>query len=438
MQLHLLLLPVIVLLILTMVLRSPFHWILLADLLFVVFPGNWSVGGVDFDPSDIVLAGIAARLLWRRRERRHVLGRRVPYLKIWILIGVLMSISYLTVPITQGHLTDPLRITYQLYRYCWKPILYYPLAFLLLSDLRRIKSALLMVVLASDLCALLAMPEGLAGVRATGPFRSGNALGAALMPSLLICVASFFSQTTRARFLFFLLSLALLGRAFLYSGSRGAFAGLVVAAAWLVWRTFKSRGLRPRLRRLVVIAAIGTLGLLLIKPDLFERPTVSRMLSTTRGVEESTLKWRMEERWPHFWNIALEHPWLGTGRVVDPTLGTAATGHTPHNGYLALAVKYGFPVLTLYLLISVLAFRDGLRSISDQRDPSRQLLGTLTSACLAGLLIHNVVDSLFVVPFTLDLYWMLVAMAAMVARTSARGGLARSSPGRAPRLKAAT
>jgi O-antigen ligase len=219
---------------------------------------------------------------------------------------------------------------------------------------------------------------------------------------------------SRARLAFFVLSLAVLGRTFLYSGSRGAFAGLVVGTVGLVWWTFSSRHFRPQLRRLGIVAAVALVGVLVVKPDLFERPNVSRMLSASQGAEVSTFRWRLEERWPHFWKKTLEHPWIGTGDYVDQTLGPRA--NTPHNGYLALAVKSGLPAVALYLLMGIFGIRDGLRATRRRREPLAQIFGALATAGLLGLLTHNIVDNILMVFFTRDLFWLLVGFAVIAAR----------------------
>jgi hypothetical protein len=405
--------------------RLPLHWMLLLQLQFVALPGQWEVAGVKFGPSDLLLAGIAVALYRARRKGGAELRHRIPYFKIWLLLGIVLSISYLVVPVNRGNLTDPVRIVYQLYRYCWKPIIYYPLAIILLGDVKRLKTALFMVVVAGDLCALLALPDGFAGDRASGPFKSGNALGAALTIPILTCLAALLYLRSNVHLAFFALSLALLGRAYLYSGSRGAFAGLIVACVCLVGWTYSSRSFRPRMRRLAVVAAVALVGLLVVKPDLFQRPNVRRMLSASQGSEVSTLRWRLEDRWPHFWNKSLEHPWVGTGDYVDQTLGPRA--NTPHNGYLALAVKSGWPAVALYLLLSGLAIRQGLRAVRRRRDPLPQIVGALAIGGMLGILTHNVVDNIFMVTFTRDVFWMLAGFAVIAARLQTEVVPARSS-----------
>lgn len=392
-------------------LAAPLYSLLIADLLLGAWPVGWELGGVLLDPTDLVLASLLAGLLLRGRLCRPP---QVPYLGLWLLLGVLLCVSYLAAPTSQGNLTGPLRITYQLYRYCWKPILFYPLAAVLLCRRDRLRVTWVAIVIAGDLFALQGLPDGYAGLRASGPFRTANELGAVLVVPILTALGLLLIRPSRRSWLLALASLPVLLRAFLFTGSRGAFAAVLVATGLMLGLLFKAPGVRPRIWRLALGSAVLGLLLMVAKPGLTQRPNVKRFLTLSQGTEASTFRWRIEERWPHFWRIAIASPWLGTGTIVDPGLSDRA--NTPHNGYLALAVKLGFPTLALYLAFGAAALGNSMRLRRIRGDPRLSAFGALNAAVVVALLVHNLVDSTILMPFIAKLFWLHTAFAAVAAR----------------------
>lgn len=399
---------------LALALAAPLYSLLIADLLLGTWPVGWEVGGVLLDPADLVLVSLLLGLVLRGRLSWPL---QVPYLRLWLLLGVALSAAYVTSPLSQEYLTNPVRIAYQLYRYCWRPILFYPLTALLLCRRDRFQIALVVIVLTGDLCALQGLPDGYAGLRASGPFGTANELGAALVVPIVAALALLLIRPSRKTWLLALASLPLLLRTFLFTGSRGAFAGVLVGMALMLGFLLRSPALRPRIARLALAAAGLGLVLAVVKPGLSQRPNVQRLLTLSEGAEASTFQWRIEERWPHFWRIAVAHPWLGTGTIVDPSLGDRA--NTPHNGYLAIAVQSGFPALALYLIFAITAVANSLRLRQVRGDPRLSALGVANAAALVALLAHSVVDSTLLMPFVSKLFWLHTAFAAVALRQPA-------------------
>src|SRR5437660_6848044 len=100
-------------------------------------------------------------------------------------------------------------------------------------------------------------------------------------------------------------------------------------------------------------------------PDLRSRPALQRRLSVS--TEDGNLQWRLKERWPYFWAKALKRPWLGWGTDVDFSLGENT--NTSHNGFLALAVKQGFPAALVFVALMLLGLRDGIRTYRSAESP---------------------------------------------------------------------
>lgn len=464
--------------ILALALTAPLHYLLVLDLVLVVFPGQWLVSGVSFDVTDLIMAGIAlgvvAQPTMRRKALRwrtpssqfwlflgvigslacislllvdllsrffprewyvfqgnfdfghlvslgialwlvvEVLRWKIPYVKLWTLLAVLVSLAYAYAPINSAQLTSPLAVTYQLYRYCWRPILFYPLACVLLDDRGKLLLAVRAIVICGAMCSVLAFSQGYAGVEVTGPFRTKNLLGGALIMPFVLSCAGLFDQGSRLGRGLSGICFLLMARGLLFSGSRGAFVAVFGSMAFLMpWLLSTSYG-RSRTARLVITGTALALGVLALKPDLLERPNVQHLLTASRGTEADTMRWRMEERWPHFWQQALDNFWLGTGTDVDPDVGEDAT--TPHNGYLGVAVVSGIPSLAITVVFAVFGVINGLRVFRRSHDHLERLTAIAAAAAIVGLLIHNIVDETFRLPFAMNVFWILSAIAVTLAR----------------------
>jgi len=411
-QLQPYLLAVFVPLVVLLVMRYPLHVMLLANILLVAVPGEWQIAGLRFGPGDLMLLAILGNLATTGQIAG--LWRNLPFRWPWLGLVLLTSVSYLAAPINQIYLTDPVRIVYQLFRYAWKLLLFYPMASLLLADDRPMMRFRMTVVAAGAIVSVQAALEGYAGLRANGPFIGANALGGALLIPLLLSWASVLQGGSRRWVLAHLAAFALCVRGLLFSGSRGAFVASIVGLSCLTWWLRADPGARRRVGRLVVATPFLVLALFLVKPDLLERPTIQRMMSASEGTEASTFEWRMEERWPYFWNRALERPLVGWGTSVDQSLGRR--GNTPHNGYLGLAVTRGFPALALFLVFVAIGIRQGLKVRRRAGPADRRVVGAVCAAIMMALLIHDITDEIFEIPFVEKLTWCLLAITVRISR----------------------
>ena len=168
---------------------APFYLLLCWDLLLSIFQGFWTLGGTRIDYTDVIVGCLGFAIVLRGRFDRQ--GTKIPYLVPWLLLGIFLSLAYLVAPQNQRNLTDPVRIGYQLYRYCWKPLLYYPLAMVFLRDASKIRIAFFTMVVGFDLCAFNAIQQGFQGYSAApGPFGHGNAFASILVTPFILCFAS--------------------------------------------------------------------------------------------------------------------------------------------------------------------------------------------------------------------------------------------------------
>jgi O-antigen ligase len=392
----------------------PLWWLIPFDLLQIHYFGGWALGTLRVGPGDLMAVLVMAGLLLRG-DFRFSLLRRLEWMGPWLALALLFSISYVLAPVNQRSLTGAERYLYQLFVYCWRPLLFYPFCLLLLRSPKRAYIALYCALFAALSAAIEAIFQGYAGVSsAPGPFRTGNQLGGVLIMPMVIAVAGALLPRDRRQLLISLASIAILGRAYLFCGSRGgqmaALGGCAFFAIMLMTRHLGRR----RLQTLAPFAAILFVALLPAIPILMERPTVAHALTVTEGSKASTMQWRMQERWPHFWAIAVANPLFGIGTAVDTSLGDKA--NTPHNGFLSMLVTYGFPAFFLILFFAGRGIRNGLALYQRAPNADHRAFGLTLAASIIGILIHQMVEVTLTAPFTFKLFWMVIALSELALR----------------------
>jgi len=222
--------------------------------------------------------------------------------------------------------------------------------------------------------------------------------------------------------------LLIMARALMLTSSRGgyvAFLASFLPIAFLV----------PR-RRIATAGAAALIALafvLVVKTDLLEKPRVRRLLTLTAPSEVANLQWR-QEQWGFFFDRIGERPVLGTGSDIDQSLLEMDRLGTAHNVFLALALKSGWPMAGLWVILfgvlGVLAARRSLET--GPGDEARGLwLGIL--GCLTAAAVHGMVEASLLLPQSQHLFWILAAAAAAAAAAPSMsaspgptaGGLAR-------------
>ncbi len=397
---------------LVLILVAPLYSLLLLDLLLAPVQRHTELAGVLLDQTDLIFALLALGWVLRSRLGVREMRAQVPYFWLWVTLGGLLSLVYLTAPINQPYLTAFHRAVYQVYRASWKPILYFPLAAILLNTLGRSQLAVATVVLAGDFCSLYAIPQGYEGFRAGGPFPTGNTLGAVLIVPFVAAFAKLvFPHTIRQRW-FYGGSLLLCGRALLFARSRGAFAGVLAGILLiLAFLALRSTG-RSRLLRLFPVAIGLVLLVFALKPDVMQRPNVQRLLTLSDPMEERTMQWRVENRWNFYWEKSWEKPWLGHGTDIDRSLVKISGAKTPHNSYLSLVVENGYPTAILYLLLLSLSIARSLKFYRSQSTTPGGLQGLLLAAGIVGILVHFMADSIINLPYVSKTLWLFAGLAA--------------------------
>ncbi len=414
---------------------APLYALVLFDLTLAPIVGYWVLGAIRIDPSDLILGCLALGLLLRASFSPIDVIRRLPYFIPWLAMGVFITLSYVYSPDNSHNLTDPVRIVYQVYRYCWKPLLFYPICLLLLSELRQARNAWLAILVGADLCAAHGVWQGYNGFHEPpGPFETGNELAAVLVVPIVVAVSGLLFPASRLQWLFSGASVVLIARAILFSASRGGMVSAIVGSGVLAGLAMFTSVGRNRILKMVPVGIISVVALFALRPDLLDRPTIRHAFTLFEGTRTANVQWRMTERWPHFFRIAVDNPIVGTGSYVDASLGDDA--NTPHNGYLALAVKYGFPVLGLYLFFILRLLLNCRRAFRRSSQVDERLFYLTLAAAILGLATHNIVETTLVNSVIQKYFWMFCALgaASVHLRQAANEPAASTRPGRQPSL----
>lgn len=466
-----LLLP-FVLLVGVLAFSAPLHWLLILDLLLVTYPGDWEVSQVHLDFTDVILAGLVSGILLRSRERRHALSYRtphtarslfasialpiagttaliayslaagkspaeidpvnvvfvaagsvlavealrwrIPYLTIWLGILAFFAVAYVSADINSQFFEGPTSILYQIYRYCWRSLLYYPIVMVLIRDRRQMEALLLTVVAAGTVCALLAFGQGWAGDEARGPFITKNVLGGALCLPFILSLGTALGEDRPGRRYAYALCALLMARGLLFAGSRGAFVAVFLGGMLLFYGLWRVPAVRSRTIKFAAVGVFLAASAFALRPELLERPNIRHLFTTTRGTQDENMRWRIEQRWPHFWNKILQNPILGVGTDLDHSLGDSAV--TPHNGYLGLAIVTGLPATILFVALALLGLFNGWRAFAHNRNRWQRIAGLAMALAIFTFLLHNMVDQTFKLPFAQKVLWIFVVFGTALAQ----------------------
>jgi hypothetical protein len=391
-------------------LRMHPYTLLLFEFPFVVFGfSDWQIAGIRLDPTDLILMTLA--VVARSRPLPDVTRARLrPMFAAWVALGLCMSVAYLMAPINQHALSDPARIAYQLYRYCWRPILFYPLMLLFVSnDERRLDGVTSAILIGGTMAASMAIVQGYSGNPAIGPYDGRNALGGGLVAPCVLAVALVAVEHRKRRWQLAVIAAILIARGLLFCGSRGAFVGATAGIAlFFGFFILSGTGLTRVLRYAGAGLALAVV-MLIANPEILNKTSIQHLLSATGGTSDDNMQWRMQQRWPHFIAMLNESPWVGIGTDQDHSL--SRVGNTPHNGYISLALFHGVPAALLYTLFGITSIFRGIR-IYSRAGPSAgdRLFALAAAASIAGVMVHNIVETTLMASFTQNIFWSLCAL----------------------------
>jgi len=264
----------------------------------------------------------------------------------------------------------------------------------------------------------------------TGPFGHKNEFaGFLLIPVSLALALGCYPASSKER-IFYGLCFLLVVRALLFSQSRGAIAGWFVSLLCFgVVSAYTKEG-RKRLP-LLFLGALFSVTTILAAVVFFNKgASLSHYHDLIAPTKADNMTWRVQERWPNFFQKIAGNPWLGVGTDVEPSFGRDT--NTPHNAYLAMAVKSGIPSLLAFLSFVVIALRRSVFVIRSSRDKWLRWPAAGILSAIVALSIHSLVDGILSNPLTQTFFWVLLAwstVAAVNTRNENRaGGNARRTP----------
>jgi len=293
---------------------------------------------------------------------------------LWVAFGLLLSAAYINGVLGLGYLTDPVRISYQLYRYCWKGILLFPLMVMFLrrsSDLRAIANVLIISTFVEAVAGIL---QARSGVNSRGLFElfSPNAFAASLLVPLFFSVSLAVQGKKR---LWYQISFPVLLLALFYSGSRGAMLGFLGGfAVYGLLDVFLCKKTGTLKIVLGLCMLCGTV--LLVRPEAGQKSgSMAGISEMSDPGEAHTFQWRLTERWPFFIQRSLDNPLLGVGTDVELSFGYGT--NTPHNGYLSRAVISGIPSLMIWLCLIAVTLKKSLFVLKNADNEFLRITGLL-------------------------------------------------------------
>lgn len=348
------------------------------------------LAGVNVDLADVILLPLVARLAMLARPARDMaptFWREMPWRWLWCSYGIILAVAYARWSYNAGYLG--VGAPYQFYRYCWKPMLLYPVAFYMAARPAGIRLLVGAIILGALVNAVVGIQQSRAGLEVRGflSLTNKNALADTLLVPVFLALDEGLYGTFLSWRLIACSSGVLMAGALWYAVSRGA----LIAASVGALAYFLVSGKRWRFAAAAVaVPAV----VLLTHPDFTSSSAiVSRYSDIGQGAESANLQWRIQQRWPHFIEIIESHPWLGVGDSVDATFGENA--NTPHNGYIGLAVKAGIPATLLFLMMVTITLKRALRLTRSGFSVRAQGRGAAAFAGTTALCVHSFVETSF-------------------------------------------
>jgi hypothetical protein len=84
-----------------------------------------------------------------------------------------------------------------------------------------------------------------------------------------------------------------------------------------------------------------------------------------------------------------------------------------------VAVISGIPALIAVIGFAVLGIRNGVHAFRRGRDAWQRQVGLAVAAAITGIMIHNMVDETFRLPFAMNVFWVLSGATAMLVKRAA-------------------
>jgi O-antigen ligase len=247
-------------------------------------------------------------------------------------------------------------------------------------------------------------------LRAIGTSVDPNVFGGTLMLALALIVVQWASPQPVLRKSVLLLLAVPTAAGVLLSLSRASWIGLAVGLLFI--------GV-VRYRRILVLAALGALGVLATP---YAQAFIARFISGFSTADPATA-FRVGE-YANALTLLGRYPWLGIGFGASPDIDVTAGVSSV---YLLVGEQTGLVGLTLYVFALAATWWVGIRSVRTMPDERLQGLLTAFLAAFSGALVTGLLDHYFAneaFPHAVALFWLYAAVLVSCARL----GLTCSEP----------
>ncbi len=225
--------------------------------------------------------------------------------------------------------------------------------------------------------------------------------------SALIAIILAFAKISKLKKVILLVMAFSMLQSMLFSGTRAAFVILPIGAMMYV--------ILAKSRKIIYLAAIGAISLIIIiNLPMYINTTFQRFQSAFKATEDASFIVRLENQKrirPWVW----KHP-LGGGLGATGVWGARfapnafLSGFPPDSGYVRAAVELGWIGLTLYMLLWIVIFKQGIDSYFRIRDPVLKYISLAMLCVLFSLFIVNYPqEAIKQIPTSL-LFWVAAAI----------------------------
>ncbi|MCX7777178.1 MAG: O-antigen ligase family protein [Armatimonadetes bacterium] len=250
----------------------------------------------------------------------------------------------------------------------------------------------------------LSYAAGLKDWRAFGTFQNPNLLGGYMGMCIPVAVALALHFKCASLKLICWLVATVCALSLVVSGSKGAFAALLVSAGAFAWLSIR----QARLKSTIAFALTSAFALLLIVALI---PTLRHRIVAAFSEQAHSWLFRLFV-WGAAVNIALSHPINGTGigtfHFVYPRFTEVGPTFMAHNAFLQIASECGVTAMLTFIAFIGLCLFSSAQLVKRCEDEYRWLRIGSFCACIS-FISHNLVDCTWYVPAARFAFALLLA-----------------------------
>jgi O-antigen ligase len=362
----------------------------------------------------LTIVVLSATLAGMQRQTRFRSRTAAIVILLWVVLFLWDCFTYRFGSGNRWLMSSEIKNAWYTYRQIARYMLPFPIVALYLRDPRpagRVVDVILLSCGGMALYAVLVAPR--TGYVAIGPFDTGNQLAGFLVPAVPFAAARLFMAEGRRSRLLAAAALLVMLRAIWLSGSRGGSVGCLA--------TFFPMALFLPRRRIAAVLMGGAIALAVVacfEGNLLNSPKLRRYLTIGHFENVETFRWRTEQ-WEFFMQRLNASPITGVGTDVDRALIDLDRAQTPHNAYLAVAMRSGY--VGLFLTVAFVLAAAALcvqRLLASGGHPEGRILWVGLLGAIVGLAVHGLGEATFLLAQVLFFFYTVLAFAVVEAAGS--------------------